>query len=44
VLPRHMQEIVDEFLALDYSTLDADKPGMLALFPNDWEKIKELLG
>jgi len=23
--------------------LDADKPGMLALFPNDWERIKAIL-
>jgi hypothetical protein len=23
--------------------LDADKPGMLALYPNDWEKVKAIL-
>jgi tetratricopeptide (TPR) repeat protein len=44
VLQEHYEEIVREFLALDYSVLDADKPGMLALYPNDWEKIKALLG
>jgi tetratricopeptide (TPR) repeat protein len=43
VLAERMQEIVDEYLALDYSVLDADKAGMLALFPNDWERIKSLL-
>jgi hypothetical protein len=43
VLAERMQEIVDEYLALDYSVLDADKAGMLALFPNDWEWIKSLL-
>jgi tetratricopeptide (TPR) repeat protein len=43
VLERRMREIVAEFLALDYSVLDADKAGMLGLFPNDWEKIKAIL-
>jgi hypothetical protein len=42
-LPERMQEIVAEFAALDYSVLDADKPGMLALLPNDWERIKAIL-
>jgi len=40
----HYGDIVREFLALDYSALEADKPGMLALYPNDWEQIKALLG
>ncbi len=43
VLAECMQEIVDEYLALDYSVLDADKAGMLALYPNDWDRIKTLL-
>lgn len=43
VLAGRMREIVDEYLALDYSVLDADKARMLALFPNDWERIKSLL-
>jgi len=43
VLDEKFDEIVSEYLALDYSALDADKPGMLALYPNDWEKIKTLL-
>jgi tetratricopeptide (TPR) repeat protein len=42
VLEERYDAIVAEFLALDYSALDADKAGMLALFPNDWEKIKSL--
>ena len=44
VLSERMHEIVSEYLALDYSVLDADKAGMLALYPNDWERIKTLLG
>src|SRR5262249_27493830 len=43
VLAERMDEIVREHLALDYSVLDADKAGMLALYPNDWERIKTLL-
>lgn len=43
VLAARMRDIVDEHLALDYSVLDADKARMLALYPNDWEKIKTLL-
>jgi hypothetical protein len=43
VLAERYEEIVREYLALDYSVLDADKAGMLALFPNDWERIKALL-
>ena len=43
VLSERMDEIVDEYLALDYSALDADKAGMLALYPNDWERIRALL-
>jgi tetratricopeptide (TPR) repeat protein len=42
-LEEHYQEIVEEFLAVDYSVLDSDKAGMLGLFPNDWAKIEELL-
>jgi tetratricopeptide (TPR) repeat protein len=43
VLEEKHDEIVREFLAQDYSVLDADKAGMLALYPNDWEKIKAIL-
>ncbi len=43
VLREKYDAIVGEFLALDYSVLEADKPGMLALFPNDWERIKAIL-
>lgn len=43
VLSERMHEIVSEYLALDYSVLDADKAGMLALYPNDWERITTLL-
>ncbi len=43
VLQENLHEIVSEYLALDYSVLDADKAGMLARYPNDWEKIKAIL-
>jgi hypothetical protein len=43
VLYERLDEIVREFLALDYSVLAADKAGMLALHPNDWEKVKAIL-
>jgi hypothetical protein len=43
VLQERYDAIVAEFLALDYSVLDADKPGMLALYPNDWDKVQALL-
>jgi tetratricopeptide (TPR) repeat protein len=33
-----------EFLALDYSWLEGDMAGKLNLFPNDWVKIRALLG
>jgi hypothetical protein len=43
VLRERLEEIVRESLALDYSVLDADKAGMLALVPNDRETIKGIL-
>jgi hypothetical protein len=43
VLSEQYAGIVREHLALDYSVLDADKAGMLALYPNDWERIAALL-
>lgn len=33
-----------EFLALDYGYLDDDMPRKLNLFPNEWTKIRSLLG
>lgn len=42
-LEERYDEIVSEFLALDYSVLDSDKPGMLRLVPNDWERIQAIL-
>ena len=33
-----------EFLALDYAVLEGDMAGKLNLFPNDWAKIRALLG
>jgi tetratricopeptide (TPR) repeat protein len=39
---RH-DEIVREFLALDYSFIEDDMPGKLNLFPNDWGRVQALL-
>ena len=43
VLSERMNEIVDEFLAVDYAVLEADKPGTLNRFPNDVAQIRALL-
>ena len=43
VLEEKYADILREYLALDYSALDADKDTKLALFPNDWERIKSIL-
>jgi len=42
-LAERMDEIVAEFMAVDYAVLEADKAGMLNLFPNDAARIGELL-
>src|SRR3989475_11167044 len=42
-LQQNYEEIVGAHLAVDYSVLDADKAGSLALYPNDWEKVKAIL-
>ena len=44
LLTERHDELVREFLALDYSFLEDDMPGKLNLFPNDWTKIRTLLG
>jgi tetratricopeptide (TPR) repeat protein len=44
VLQENYSRLCDEFLCLDYSCLDRDKPQELNLFPNDPEKIRALLG
>jgi hypothetical protein len=44
VLFENHDRLCGEFLALDYSYLDEDMPGKLNLFPNEWEKIRALLG
>jgi Methyltransferase domain len=43
VLAERMDEVVAEFLAVDYDVLDADKPGMLNVVANDPARIGELL-
>jgi hypothetical protein len=37
-------QLHEEFLALDYAYLDDDMAGKLSLFPNDWARIRTLLG
>jgi tetratricopeptide (TPR) repeat protein len=43
VLTENYDSIVKECLALDYSVLEPDKAKVLNVFPNDWERIKEIL-
>ena len=43
LLERHDQ-LCQEYLALDYSHIEHDMAGKLNLFPNDWERIRPLLG
>ena len=43
VITESYDAIVKEFLALDYSALESDKAKVLNVFPNDWERIKEIL-
>jgi hypothetical protein len=44
VLAEHLDEIVEEFLALDISVLDGRKDEMLNRIPNDWPAIARLIG
>jgi len=43
-LAENLERLCAEFLALDYAFLDGDRGGKLNLFPNDWERIRPLLG
>jgi len=40
----NLQRLYDEFTALDYSFLEKDRARKLNLFPNDWERVRPLLG
>lgn len=42
-IEQHLDELIAEGMALDYSVLDGDKAGTLNLFPNDWSRIRSLL-
>ena len=44
VLGDRYDEIVAEFMALDYGVLDADKAGMLNFYAGDWEDMLTLCG
>ena len=43
-LREHHDRLCREFLAVDYAFLEDDMAGKLNLFPNDWGKIRALLG
>lgn len=43
VLSGRIEELIAEYLALDFAELERDKDGMLNRFPNDWEKIRACL-
>jgi hypothetical protein len=43
VIAARLPELCEEFLALDYRFLDGDRAGRLNLFPNDWDRVRELL-
>jgi len=36
--------VIREYLAVYFGILEGRKPGDLALFPNDWTRIRGLLG
>lgn len=40
----HLDELIEEYLAVDFSVLEGRKPELLARFPNDWTQIRALLG
>jgi tetratricopeptide (TPR) repeat protein len=40
----NLQRLIDEFSALDYGYLEKQRAKKLNLFPNDWERIRGLLG
>lgn len=42
-LGEHMDEIIEEYLGIDYSFLIDDKPGKLSLIPNEWPHVAQLL-
>lgn len=43
-LREHHDRLCQEFLAVDYAFLEDDMAGKLNLFPNDWGKVRALLG
>ena len=40
----NLQRLVEEFMQLDYGYLEKQRAKKLNLFPNDWERIRSLLG
>jgi hypothetical protein len=39
----HLDALIAEYLAVDFSVLDGRKAEQLALFPNDWSQVRALL-
>jgi hypothetical protein len=44
VLAGRLDAITAEFMALDYSIIATTRAAQLNLFPNEWERIRPLLG
>jgi hypothetical protein len=44
VIADNLERLIAEFMALDYAYLEKDRAAKLNLFPNDWERIRPLLG
>lgn len=44
VLAEKLEAITAEFMPLDYSALATSRAAQINLFPNDWEKVRPLLG
>ncbi len=44
ILPERLEAIVSEFMTLDYTAIEADKPAALNLVPNELNRIEILLG
>lgn len=42
-LRERLDDLIDEYLALDFAVLDGAKPERLALMPNDWAQVRAVL-
>lgn len=44
ILAGDLERICDEFLAVEFEAIAGSKAERLNLFPNDWDRVKQLLG